>query len=255
MIRNLLTVVALGGAVALVACSSSEEEKFSSSDAFCEAKAGAECDNLALSCGNSVDTCKRLRADACKSAGSQATATGRVYKAANAQGCIDAVNTAFSPKVVDPEKEQLANEACERVYSGTKAKNVQCANTYECDGTMVCDKTVCADKQLTPVGSACGDPGKVCDKGAYCQQQGPNKFCVAKKGLDEICTPDSPCKEDLRCVGGASGGSCKPRVAAGGACNVDDDCAKEAPYCDPTGKTCRQKYQQGTTACKAFGNP
>ncbi|MBS2015719.1 MAG: hypothetical protein JST00_22720 [Deltaproteobacteria bacterium] len=257
MIRNLLTVMACAGAFALVgACSSSVEEKYPSVDSFCAAKADAECTNLAAGCGATVEACKSLRTDACKASAATAQGAGRNYKPANAEACISSVGATYSPKVVDPEKEVQTIDTCERVFAGSKAANTQCASNYECDGAQICDKTVCATKVDTAIGSACGDPGKVCSKGAFCAQQGPNKFCVAKKADGEICTPDSPCKEDLRCVGaGAGGGSCKPRVGITQKCDTDNDCATSAPYCEPSVKECRLKYQPGTKACKDLGGP
>lgn len=249
MIRNLLTLVACGGLVALVACSGSDEdEAFSTSSAFCTAKAEAECKNLAGTCGATEELCKPKRTDACNTAATAATGTGRAYRANAAQGCIDKVNAAFSPKVIDPAKETEANEACERVFGGTKAKNAACASTFECDGALVCDRGVCADKSATALGEACNNPGQVCAAGSYCQQQGQNKFCVEKKKVGEICTAEAPCKEDLRCVN-----SCVARVASGGACDKDEECAAEAPYCDPAAKKCRPKYQAGTQACRDYG--
>lgn len=258
MIRNVLVLMACASAVAVAACSSDEpESKYSSSSAFCSAKADAECTNLALSCGASVEACKSKRSDACNLAATTAQAAGRNYKAANAETCINKTNEVYSPKTVDPEKEVDLVDVCERVFAGSKPANTPCQSNYECDGTMICDKTVCATKVDTAVGSACGDPGKVCSKGAYCAAQGPNKFCVAKKGENDICQTDSPCKEDLRCVGaggGGTGGSCKPRVGVGEKCNSDGDCAASAPFCDASNQnTCRVKFQVGTKACKDFG--
>jgi len=249
MIRTILTIVACGGVIALAACSSSEEDAFSSSDAFCAAKADAECNNLAASCGTTVDTCKRVREDACKSAAARATGAGRAYRANAAQPCIDKVNEAFSAKVVDPKKEAESVDLCERVFGGTKAKNAACANTFECEGALVCDRDVCSDKKETQLGEPCNNPGQVCVAGAYCQQQGQNRFCVEKKKLDEICTAEAPCNESLRCVN-----RCVALVAVGQPCDKDSDCAAEAPYCDGATKKCRIKYQAGTQACRDFGS-
>lgn len=257
MIRKTLTLtLACGGLfVALAACSSSDPEaKYPSSDSFCAAKAAAECKNLAVAnCSSDETRCTSLRTDACKGAALSAQGAGRNYKPAAAETCINKVNEVYSPKIIDPEKEVQLVETCERVFGGTKAANTPCANDYECDGSQVCDKTVCATKVDTAVGSACGDPGKVCAKGAFCAQQGPNKFCVAKKAENETCAPDSPCKEDLRCVGAQAGsGSCKARVTAGNACDTDNDCVSTAPACDAQ-KKCGLKYQPTSKACKDLG--
>lgn len=253
MIRRMLTAMAFVGAYALVACSSSVEEKYPSVDSFCSAKADAECTNLAAGCAATTEACKSLRVDACKLSASTAQAAGRNYKATNAEACLTKVSATYSPKVVDPEKELDMMDTCERVFAGSKPANTACVTNYECDGAQICDKSFCSTKSETAIGSACGDPGRVCAKGAFCAPQGAAKFCVTKKAENEICTPDSPCKEDLRCVGAAGSGSCKARVGIAQKCDTDGDCATTAPYCDPTAKECRLKFQPGTKACKDLG--
>lgn len=247
--RRVLTLVAWGGLTVLAACQgSTEEDAFSTSSAFCSAKADAECKNLAGTCGAGNDLCKSRRTDACNTAAGVATSAGRAYRPNAAQGCIDKINEVFSPKVIDPGKELEAIDVCERVFGGTKAKNAACASSFECTGALVCDRGVCADKSPTALGEACNNPGQVCAAGSYCQPQGQNKFCVEKKKLGEICTADAPCKEELRCVN-----SCVARVPGGGACDNDGECAAEAPYCDTVAKKCRPKYQAGTAACRDYG--
>jgi hypothetical protein len=250
--RNLLTLIAFGGVVALVACSSSEADKFGSSDSFCSARADAECAQLAPKCGATVDACKQKRMSTCTAANSMAASLGGSYVSSAAQDCIDKINEVYKDKAtnVTPDGEADVAKVCGRVFRGSKAANTPCANTIECSGALICDRTVCAAEDITKVSAACNNPGQVCEKGAYCQQQGAVKFCVTKKALNESCTADSPCVESARCVN-----MCVALVAAGGACNMDADCAPEAPYCDQTSspKKCRPKYESTSPACRDFG--
>ena len=93
--RNLLILMAFGGVVALAACSTAEADKFGSSDSFCDAKADAECMNLAAKCGATTDACKTLRVSACKTAAATASGGGRSYVANAAQACIDSINDTY----------------------------------------------------------------------------------------------------------------------------------------------------------------
>ena len=250
--RNLLTLIAFGGTVALVACSSVEDPvPFASSESFCTSKAETECKNLAISCGASVDACKQKRASVCNGAASTAAGQGRSYRANAAQACIDKAEAVFKEKVISPEGDLEVVKICERVYGGTRKERERCENTFECEGALICSSGVCATEETVSGTGACGNPGQVCAKGSYCQQQGGNKFCVAKNKLDEACGAENPCLETLRCVV-----RCKAKVAISGDCEVDSDCADEAPYCDvAAGKKCGPKYQAATAACKEFRGP
>ncbi|MBX3189951.1 MAG: hypothetical protein KF819_23190 [Labilithrix sp.] len=241
-------MIAAGALVALFGGCSSTESEFSTSDSFCTTKADTECKHLALSCGVGADACKSKRAQVCNAAAAAAGGQGRQYKPNSARPCIDKIDEIFKEKVILPEKEAEVVELCERVFSGSVAKNGPCETSLQCDGTMVCDKGVCADKAPTKLDEACNNPGQVCDKGTFCTLRGQSKFCVAKKAAGEICSAESPCVEDLRCVN-----TCVARVTVGNKCDRDDECAPEAPYCDASKKTCLPKYQAGTSACRDYG--
>src|SRR4029079_19204397 len=61
-----------------------------------------------------------------------------------------------------------------------------------------------------------------------------------------------PCLEALRC----SGGSCVDRVALGGTCASNDDCATAAPYCNHyAGNRCGLglSFAEGSASCEDFG--
>ena len=249
--RNLLTLIAFGGITALVACSSTEVEKFGSSDSFCNAKAEAECTGLAKKCGASADACSKKRLSTCNGGASLAANQGRSYQANGAQGCIDSINSTYKNggNDVTPESELETTKVCERVFSGSKKESAPCANTFECEAALTCDKGVCIKEEKVPLKGQCNNAGAICTTGAYCQQQGATKFCVEKNKLDEACKEDAPCIETLRCVTNR----CVPRVTAGNPCDNDNECAPEAPYCDAATKKCRPKYESTSAACKEYG--
>ena len=250
--RNLLTLIAFGGAVALVACTTTEVDKFASSDSFCSAKADAECAQLAPKCGATVDACKPKRLSACSTAASTAASLGGSYVSSAAQDCIDKISEVYKDKAanVTPATEAEAAKVCERVFKGGKAANAPCANNVECQGSLICDRTVCATEEITKITVACNNPGQICEPGAYCTPQGAVKFCVAKKVAGDICDANSPCIETLRCVN-----HCVALESGGQMCGADSDCAAVAPYCDPSTKKCRPKYESDSAACRDYGIP
>lgn len=251
-IRNLLTLIACGGIVALVACSSEEADKFGSSDSFCTAKAESECKNLAKKCGASEDACKTKRVAACNNAAAAAANQGRSYRPNAVQDCLDKIEDVYRDNAnnVTPEGEKDVVVVCERVFGGSKKEREPCAQTFECEGALICDG-VCITKETVSLNGGCANAGQVCATGTYCQAQGGKKFCVEKNKLDEACGTDNPCIESLRCVN-----RCIARVTVGQPCDNDGECADEAPFCDltTTPKKCRPKYESTTAACKEFGS-
>lgn len=249
MIRSLLTLALCGGAVALAACSSDVGERYPDVNAFCTAKAEAECNGIAAQCGATLDTCKQKLIPTCTADANTATTQGRRYNAAAAPACVDKTNALYGAKTIDPKKEAEQNDTCARVFAGQKAKNSPCTTAYECQGSMICDKGVCSDLVVKNQGEACNNPGEVCAAGSFCGQQGELKFCLPKKQKGELCTAELPCVETLYCLG-----SCKDKIAPGEACGSDDECSATAPYCDPAGQRCTAKsYAAGSPTCQEVG--
>ena len=253
--RNLLTLMAFGGSMALAfssACSSDDPVKFGSSDQYCSARAEAECGNLAKKCGASVEACTSKRTATCNNAAAAAANMGRTYRPNAVQDCIDTINDVYKNGASDvtPDGEKNVEKVCQRVFGGTKTERTPCANTFECDGALICD-TVCAAEEIVQLNAGCGNAGQVCAAGTYCQAQGGKSFCVEKKKENDICGPDSPCIETLRCVN-----HCVPKVTVGNPCDNDGECANEAPFCDLSSmpRKCRPKYESTTSACKEFGS-
>jgi hypothetical protein len=224
--------------------------KFASVDSFCSAKAEAECKAVASACGVATDACKTQRTDACNTAAGTAAGQGRTYQQAKAEACITKTTEVYADRTIDPVKEADFEEACGRVFAGSKKKSEACDAEFECEETLICDpeKKVCAEKVERKADDPCNNPGDVCGKDLYCQQQGDNKFCVAKNKLDESCrVPSAPCAEDGRCVGNV----CVARLGAGEACDSSDECTTN--FCNAERKCQARQYASETGSCKDFG--
>ncbi|MDB4942812.1 MAG: hypothetical protein JWP97_2346 [Labilithrix sp.] len=251
--RDLFTLLALGGVIALAACSSDDDDKFASSDKFCVAKAEAACNNLAKKCTASVESCKTDQVGICNSAAAAAASQGRSYHSSQAQACIDSINETYKNSAVDVTAALEAKTAtvCERVFTGSLKENAACTTTFECEGSLICDKGICITETKVGLGGQCNNAGAVCDGASYCQQQGQTRFCVAKNTKDQSCGADAPCIDTLRCVSGR----CVDLVPARSPCDTDSECAVDGVelYCATSTKTCQAKFESSSAACKDYG--
>jgi hypothetical protein len=238
------------GLVLVAACTAEEEVKYATSDALCSSVAEAECKAVAASCAVTNDACKATRTTACKAAASAALAQGRVYTSSKAEACVAAVTAVYAERVIDPKKEAAYDEACNRVFAGTKKLNTACTADYDCEGTLFCDPSakLCSVRNEKKLDEACNNPGDVCGTNLYCQPRGGVKFCSAKNKQGELCRePDAPCEDALRC----SNSTCVAKTEAGQPCDTNDEC-RDA-FCD-SDKECRARiYVSETGTCKDFG--
>jgi hypothetical protein len=250
MIGRALGLMAFGGGLVLVAACGDDEPtvKYPSADSFCVAKAAEECKVVAKECAVSDDVCKSARTSACNLAAGGATAQGRTYRPENAESCIAKTTIVYADRTIDPVKDNARQEACERVFTGTKKRNEACANEFDCEGTLACDmdKKLCAVKLERQLQDGCNNPGDICGKGLYCQAQGAVKFCVAKGKLGEDCK-DTPCEESLRCNATA----CIAKNGTGEACDTNNECVSD--FCNAEKKCGSRLYASETGTCKDFG--
>lgn len=252
MIRRTLGLSAVVSVIALAAACGGDDEaapaKYPNADSFCAALASTECDAVAAVCTVSSDACTNARKSSCSSATSAATAQGRTYHSANAQTCIDKTKALYADRVLDPAKEETYRDACARVFTGAKKKSEACSNEFDCEGSLVCDKGFCAEKVSKALKEGCNNPGDICNKGLFCQDQGGTKFCAAKGALNGTCRiPELPCAEDLRC----NGTSCVALQPAGSPCDTNDECVTK--FCNPEKKCQAAQYASETRSCKDFG--
>lgn len=250
MIRQFLTLMAVGGCVALVACGSDDEgERFGSSDSFCQALAEAECGNgVSDACGVTKDRCELARKSACNGSAGSATGQGRTYRANKAEECIEKTKSLYADRAISPVKEKETTKVCERVFTGAKKKGDACAANTECEGDLTCSNAVCYEEVTKQVTEPCANPGDTCVDTAYCGQQGATKFCITKNDLNASCNEDAPCKEEFRCLSDR----CVAKLGAGDPCDTSDQCT--TGFCDTGIRKCATKsFAAGTTLCKQFG--
>lgn len=252
MIRRVLGLAVLGGGLVLVACGDDEAPaaKFPTSDAFCTAKAAEECKAVAAACVIPDETCKSARTNACTSAASSATGQGRTYRAGNAEDCIAKTTAVYADRVIDAAKEKAFDEACGKVFTGSKKRNETCSNEFDCEAPFVCDldKKLCAEKADRKLDDPCNNPGDICGAGLYCTLRGNSKFCVAKNKLGEACEIETaPCADGLRC----NGAQCVALQAAAQPCDTNDECV--TGFCNAEKKCQARQYASETGTCKDFG--
>lgn len=252
------SMAAAAAAVSFIACSSSEADKYPSSEAFCAARAQEEC-QVAGFCGTSADKCKSQRQGLCTNEAAQASNAGRLYRASNAEDCITKAHNLYAKTSFTPAEKGSVDYACGRVFKGNVQVNGPCQIDFDCNGDYVCDKGRCAGKTAKKLNEPCANPGEVCEAGTYCAKDGSGLVvCQAKRTLGQPCstsaTEPAPCIETARCAGT---GVCETRVPQGGTCDVGfDQCAAEAPYCDGTTKKCVAQIifaPSQTELCKDFG--
>jgi hypothetical protein len=247
--RNVLSIAASFFGLVVFACGDDDPgEKYSSADAFCSAKAAEECKAVSAVCAVSDTVCTTRRTDACKTAANAAIAQGRAYRAANAEACINATAAVYADRVINPTKEETFEEACERVFTGSKKASEACSNLYDCEGSLTCDldKKFCAAEVTRMADQPCNNPGDICATGLYCQDRGGSKFCGAKKNKDEACGAAGPCLEAFRCVN-----VCVDKVAPGGFCDTNDECT--TGLCNAEKRCAARQYPSETGSCKDFG--
>jgi hypothetical protein len=265
-------VVGIGAGVGLAlavaaGCAAKKPAPFPDVMTFCTAKAQAEC-QIASTCAIDTSDCQAHRATVCNSEAIAATSSGtRAYVQANAQACIDALNSAYGGGNSKVGFAQLVGEGsitdlCERVFSGTAGMGESCQSSYDCTNGNICapgmpgiaaladggapaGAFVCEPEVAVPEGQLCSNPGSTCATDTYCAiPAGKVTYeCTAAMPQNSPCDPvTAPCVSTQRCEpqGGTAGSACEPRVKLGEPCQTNDDCVPDAPYCDPYIGKCTQ---------------
>lgn len=238
----------------LAACSSDADPppKYASVDAFCDAKASAECEKVSASCGVTAAACTSARKSECQKFVASAQTGTRTYQAKAAEGCVDKSREVFAKSPITPDDTKALAATCDPVFRGTQGKLQACTTAGDCANDFICDKGVCADRVEKKQGDFCGNPGEVCDASSYCTQGAAGSLqCAAKKNKTEGCDAKNPCQDSLRC----QGGFCADRLGSGEPCGSDLDCGPSAPFCDVyNGNKCSAGIiaAGGTPVCKAL---
>jgi hypothetical protein len=231
---------------------------------FCEQLAAKECGSkAATNCGATAAACKSTRLAACTewtTAIQTAFSTTRSFTSGNIGACLNKVGAIYDKSPIAPADKAEVQDACQRVFSGSKKKNEVCATDYECGSGLICDPSLllCAQKTTLQLQDPCGAvPGAYCAAGLYCTLPVglTLKVCVAKKAMGEACDTANPCSESLRCD--AVTATCKKKADNTEPCTTDSDCLATAPYCDPyfTPVTCDSGFIPARKApeCVVFG--
>lgn len=258
MIGKALGLLMLASGIALIACSSSDDsEKYPSVDSFCTAKATAECNAPSVAtCGVTSAACQTARKAACNTAAAAATGQGRVYTPSNVEACLTATDTAYRNPTVAADL-TARDDACNRVFSGTKGKSVACTSEYDCQGTLVCDLSKnpnggnCADKVAKGLNDPCTDPGDICATGTYCSGSGTAFFCAADRNIGEACTPTLPCDSTKAFCNSPTSGTCTALGNTGDACTSDTNCA--TTFCNANSKCAARQFPSEKGVCADFG--
>lgn len=274
-------VVGVGAGVGLIAalvvgCAAKKSAPYPDVESFCNAKAQAEC-QIATTCLIDANACQAQRASVCNADADAATANGtgmRKYTQANAQKCIDDLDSAYgggSMQVTFAQLGTITND-CERVFAGNSSMNQPCESSYDCTGDLICapvtpgtttadggmGPSVCAPSVTIDMGMFCSTPGDTCATDLYCSTPaaGSASTCLPAKGQGEACDPATkPCVSSQRCQAiGATGQTCEPRSTLGQACKTNGDCVPDAPYCDPYAGKCTkgQSFATGAEDCAEF---
>jgi hypothetical protein len=271
------SLLGLGALAALlaplaVACSAKSAAPFPDVTSFCASKAQAEC-QIATTCGFTSSTdCQTAREALCNQDANDAATSGshtRKYTQANAAACIGLVNSVYGNNATTIPFAELVGpgsvgDVCERVFSGVAGFNDPCQSSYDCaDTSEICAPVlpgstalVCAKPTMIVAGALCQDPGDQCATDTYCAMASANVgfTCTASLQEGQSCA-SAPCVSAQRCEVTATGQTCEPRVEANQPCTSNDDCAPEAPYCDPyVGNLCEKGLSFATQApdCKGF---
>jgi hypothetical protein len=279
-------VVGVGAGVGLIAalavgCAAKKPAPYPDIPSFCMAKAQAEC-QIASTCLIDANDCQAHRAAVCNSDAQAATEMGvgsRKYVQANAQACIDALNTAYGGGSTKVSFAQLVGkgsiaDVCARVFSGNAAMNESCASPYDCTGDLICapvmpglaaradggaGPSVCAPSVPVAAGGFCASPGSTCATDTYCALPSASSAyeCEPAMQQSQSCDPvTAPCASTERCVSqpGSAAPMCQPRAKLGQGCETDGDCVPDAPYCDPYIRKCTtgQSFASDAADCAEF---
>jgi hypothetical protein len=258
-----LTPLALAFPAAMATACTTTANPYPDVPTFCAKKAAAEC-QVAAVCAIDVTSCVSYRTSLCETDAAAAIAGGtRTYDSANAQACIDALNSAYGNESTKVDYDKLVGsgsitDLCERVLTGSLSEGHTCAVDYDCAGPLICSPAaagsallVCAKLEVKMTGDFCADPGSMCSGGAYCANEGGAPQCMAPAQSGQACNAQVTCESTLRCVSGM----CAPRVGPGDACASDGDCDATAPYCDANaGNICTigLTFAAGSYDCRAF---
>ncbi|HMI86883.1 MAG TPA: hypothetical protein VK550_22470 [Polyangiaceae bacterium] len=205
------------------ACSSKDDDKYADANSYCSGRAAAECSKeVILACAAPNETkCVGKRQAACVAA----IPTGTSYNANGAEGCVNAVSSAFADAKISVAENRTVNETCAAVFDGPGAANATCRQDVECkvSAGLRCvlrggsDTGTCQVPDRVMGGGSCSSPSQSCIAGFHC---GATQHCDINAQLGEPCTEALPCIETSRCIAG----KCEKKLDDGSPCASDQEC-------------------------------
>ncbi len=234
-------------------------------EAFCEARAAAECSDGAVSRCKVKDrtTCLAARKSSCKAAVPQ----GVKLVPQRADLCVKAVSGAYEDAKLGADELRAVDKACNvGLFAGPFGPRASCTTSFDCDATqnLECVKAYGASegKCLVPVlvaaASSCAGEADRCPDDSFCD--GTTKVCVPKRAEGQQCQPGyAYCTDDLVCQGGGPfGGHCNAKAVVGEQCSLDSECA--TGICEKPAKAtvgnCAETMELSplSNACAGFGS-
>ena len=222
-------------AVVMSACGASDDPvtyKYPTYEDFCTARAQAECsETVQTRCTADAKSCVDKRTSACLTE----KRSDASYQPAAADDCLSKVSSAYSDDQVTPEELHDMAEACEHLFSGSRAVGQTCQAPYQCapDGGATCvipnGKTdgTCQVPVPKEAGDACGPADSVCAEGLFCTSSEPH-VCAKRYDVGQACSRSLLCKETLSCaLASDDSGTCQEKAGIGSACHGDADCASD----------------------------
>lgn len=220
----------------------------------------AQCQHY-VDCGvvESVAVCKDLLRNFFNTAAIEGGITaGKIkYDGGKAGECIDA----FAGASCNPgdQGNRTTPQACLDAIKGTIADGGACANDNECISqscnnptcSMACCPGTCdATQTKAAIGAAC-NPG-ACVDGAFCKAAatGTGSTCTALVAAGAACNVDDECAFGTVCLGATGATTCVKPAAKGAACIADGDgfsCGTQGLDCNQVTMKCEGRLFTGAT--------
>ena len=234
-----LTCALLGSV--LGGCTSGEENDgpsgptyaYPTSEAFCQALAEAECNDVVVEACYGSDATS-LDADRERCSGVRVTECNPLslpYHPEFAEDCLDARKRVIDDAELTGDEIAEADAACLPVFSAEGEIGTTCARDTDCDtgGGLRCVVRLGATTGLCQVpvsvsgGGACDAPEAVCTAGTFCSEVAGN-YCIEQPGADDACSITAPCASGFQCSA-AEAGTCVAQATTGQSCASGSDCA------------------------------
>jgi hypothetical protein len=259
------------GASALGGCLTSDSEKepsgpsypYPTEEAFCQALAEAECNDMVVEACYGTDDAAANRPSCIEARLGECNREGLTYHPEPAQKCLDERKKVLTDASLTRDEVKSAEEMCLAVFSAEGEAGTACAKHMDCDtgaGLRCVSKPGATSGSCeTPVnvsgGGKCDAPGAVCSGDTFCSAMAGD-YCIMALGEGEACSETAVCSSNLSCEVVAGAATCVAKASTGEPCASAAECV--SGFCtQPTGGTsgvCTDIYELTVTSasCDAF---